>query len=87
MSVYPCCWVNHAKKSCPAEFGIVRAQWKAYGNHNPCWREPMALEKKPLISKKASTSAAPQMKRNVKEKVDISKPSPTKVATAMRILP
>jgi hypothetical protein len=47
----------------------------------------MVLEKKPLLSKKAPTSAAPQMKRNVKEKVDISKPSPTRVATAMRILP
>ncbi len=47
----------------------------------------MALEKKSLPSKKASTSAAPQVKRNVQAKVDISKPSPTKVATALRILP
>jgi hypothetical protein len=47
----------------------------------------MALEKKPLISKKAPTSAAPQVKRNVKAKVDISKPSPTKIATALRIFP
>jgi hypothetical protein len=43
----------------------------------------MAIEKKPLISKKASTSTAPKNKRNVKGKVDTSKPSATKVATPM----
>ena len=42
----------------------------------------MALEKKSL-SKKASTSTASKSKRNVKGKVDTTKPSPTKVATAM----
>jgi hypothetical protein len=43
----------------------------------------MALEKKPLVNKKASSSAAPKSKRNVKGKVDTTKPSPTKVATPM----
>ena len=47
----------------------------------------MALEKKPLVRKKTSISAEPQKRRNVKAKVDIAKPSPTKVATALRILP
>jgi len=45
----------------------------------------MALEKKPLVSKKASTSSATKSKPNVKAKVDTTKPTPTKVATAMRI--
>ena len=42
----------------------------------------MALEKKSL-SKKASTSTASKSKRNVKGKVDTSKPSATKVTTPM----
>ena len=41
----------------------------------------MALEKKPLASKKALTTPASKSKRNVKGKVDTSKPSATKVAT------
>ena len=41
----------------------------------------MALEKKPLASKKALNTPASKSKRNVKGKVDTSKPSPTKVAT------
>jgi hypothetical protein len=43
----------------------------------------MALEKKPLVSKKAPTSVASKSKRNVKGKVDTSKPAPAKLATAM----
>jgi hypothetical protein len=41
----------------------------------------MALEKKPLASKKALTTPASKSKRNVKGKVDTSKPAATKVAT------
>jgi hypothetical protein len=43
----------------------------------------MALEKKPLASKKALTTPASKSKRNVKGKVDTSKPLATKVATPM----
>jgi hypothetical protein len=43
----------------------------------------MALEKKPLANKKASITPASKSKRNVKAKVDTSKPSATKVATPM----
>jgi hypothetical protein len=46
----------------------------------------MALEKKPLLSKKTSISAAPQKKRSVTAKVDTAKPSPTKVVAAFRPL-
>jgi len=48
----------------------------------------MALEKKPLAGKKALTTPASKSKRNVKGKVDTSKPSATKVTTPMaRIWP
>ncbi len=48
----------------------------------------MALEKKPLAGKKALTTPASKSKRNVKGKVDTTKPSATKVATPfMRIGP
>jgi hypothetical protein len=47
----------------------------------------MALEKKRLVSKKAPSSTASKSKRNVKGKVDTTKPAPTKVATAMRTIP
>jgi hypothetical protein len=43
----------------------------------------MALEKKPLVSKKAPTSVASKSKRNVKGKVDTTKPAATKVAAPM----
>lgn len=43
----------------------------------------MALEKKPLASKKALTTPASKSKRNVKGKVDTSKPLATKVTTPM----
>jgi hypothetical protein len=64
------------------EFGILHAIGNGVGNKKIRWRETMALEKKSL-SKKASTSTASKSKRNVKGKVDTTKPSPTKVATAM----
>jgi hypothetical protein len=44
----------------------------------------MALEKKPLVSKTTSISAAPQKKRSVTAKVDTAKPAATKVVAAMR---
>jgi hypothetical protein len=47
----------------------------------------MALEKKPLVSKKASTSSASKNKPNVKAKVDTAKPTATKVATAFKVFP
>jgi hypothetical protein len=43
----------------------------------------MALEKKPLPSKKASITPASKSKRNFKGKVDTTKPAPAKLATAM----
>jgi hypothetical protein len=43
----------------------------------------MALEKKPLVSKKASSTPTSKTKGNVKAKVDTAKPSATKVATPM----
>jgi hypothetical protein len=47
----------------------------------------MALEKKPMTSKKAPTTPASKSKRNVKAKVDTAKPSATKVATPMIRIP
>lgn len=43
----------------------------------------MALEKKPLASKKASIAPVSKSKRNIKAKVDTTKPPATKVATPM----
>jgi hypothetical protein len=45
----------------------------------------MALEKKPLVRKNASTSAPSKSKGTVKKKMDTAKPAATKVATALRV--